>query len=145
MLVKVWNKNKFDYNEKFREKQISIKANGFILMDRDEAEVFQGTYAGRMKTGDGQDDPRGFKMIEIDYLGYDADEPVVSTAFVCHADGKTFQSKAELDAHETQYKDRIVKDEVAEQEIKRRGRPPKKKDLQGGVSDTTTSRGSGQT
>lgn len=143
MQVKVWNNNVHDYREKFRERDLLIKAKGFIVMDRDEAEVFIGSYAGRMKTGDGQDDPRGFKMLKVDYEGIDIPEP--AEAFVCHADGKTFQTKAELDSHEEQYKDRIVKDEVAEQEIRRRGRPPKKREAQGGVSDTTASRGSSQT
>ena len=144
MNIKVWNRNKYDYKEKFRERNIFIKAGSFILMDKDEAEVFQGTYNGRMKSGDGQDDPRGFKMIELDYGGTTVEEP--KETFVCHADGKTFQTKAELDEHETQYKDRIVRDETAEQEIKRRGRPPKKRETtQGGLSDPTTSRGSSTT
>lgn len=139
MQIKVWNDNTYDYKETFRDRDIVIRAKGFIMMDRDEAEVFQGTYAGRLKTGDDQDDPRGFKMIRLEL------DPSAATAapkgFVCHYDGKTFQTQSELDAHEKQYKDKVVVDEQAEQEIKRRGRPPKAK-AQGGVSDTATSRGS---
>lgn len=138
MLVKVWNDNTYDYKEKFRDRDIVIKAKGFIMMDRDEAEIFQGSYAGMTRTGDGQPDPRGFKMIRLE-LDPNATATETQT-YVCHFDGKKFQTQAELDAHEKQYKDKVVVDEVAEQEIKRRGRPRK---VQGGVSDTATSRGSG--
>lgn len=140
MLVKVWNDNAYDYTEKFRDRDLVIRAKNFIMMDKDEAEVFQGTYAGMIRTGDGQPDPRGFKMIRIELGSSDA-QAASPPLFTCHVDGKTFQTQALLDAHEKQYQDKVVVDEVAEQEIKRRGRPPKK--AQGGVSDTATSRGSG--
>lgn len=121
--VKVWNDNVHDYKEKFRERDIVIKAKQYVLMDRDEAEIFQGTYNGRMKDHGDQDDPKGFKMIRIDASGVNAEPP--KEVFVCHKDGKKFDTKAELDAHEKQYADQVVKDDAIEQEIKRRGRPKK--------------------
>lgn len=141
MQIKVWNDNNFEYREQFRDKTIVIKPKSFVMMDFDEAQIFQGTYAGRMKTADGQDDPRGFKMIRLDVDNSYVPE-TTGPVFTCHADGRTFQTQAELDAHEKQYESRIVTDSVAEAEIKRRGRPPKKREATGGVSDTTTGRGS---
>lgn len=65
-LVKVWNDNHLDYKEKFQEQDIFIKANHYIVMDKEKAIQFKGTYTPIEKDGGGQPLARSFKKIRIE-------------------------------------------------------------------------------
>lgn len=118
--VKVWNDNVHPYNEEFRDQKISIPPKGFIVMDKDEAETFQGTYAPMKKDGDGNDIPEGYKMIRIEALSAEDLAPKESPKFTCMIDGKSFDTQAELNAHmKANYSDlKPIVDEAAEEAIK---------------------------
>lgn len=67
MLVKVWNDNKHPYKEKFRDHDIYIPPGQCVELEKDDAEMFYGTFAGLMTDGDGNADARGYKMLRIEY------------------------------------------------------------------------------
>lgn len=122
MQVRVHNDNIYPYKEQFREHLIEIPAKGSILMEKDEAEIFQGTFAGIRTDGEGNVLPQGYKMIRIEYGSADGvlEAPKVD-GFRCEMDGKVFKSEAELKSHiETNYKARIIVDAEAEREIEAR-------------------------
>jgi hypothetical protein len=127
MQVKVWNDNVHPYTEVFRERSISIKPKGFILMEKGEAELFKGSFAAIKIDSDGRPIPEGYKMIRIEELPSAAEESEASPSFICQADGAKFDTQAELDAYvKENHSDKLVIDEEAEQAMKKRqGRRPK--------------------
>lgn len=65
-LVKVWNRNTFDFKQKFKDDDIFIPAGKSIEMDYFEANDFLGKFHSILIRKDGTQDPRTFKMLEID-------------------------------------------------------------------------------
>lgn len=94
-LVKVWNDNVHPHSERFKGKEITIPAKGYIEMDFIDAVDFQGQFTSMKKLGTGADDPRGFKMIRVERPA----EPIFKDdPQVFHATGKNFGSPAEMAA-----------------------------------------------
>ena len=130
--VKVWNRNTFDYKERFKGEDIFIKAGGFVKMDRWEANQFLGTYVPIKKNKDEQQDPMSFKYLEIDQedLKRIRDQQSGATdqqkTFVCHACSKEFLTKNGLLKHiktkhisemaDTDARDELIDDEDIEVE-----------------------------
>jgi hypothetical protein len=105
-MVKVWNKNVFDYREKFRDQHIHIPAGKFIMMDSEEAHIFKGSFCVPLRDQDGNQLPEGFKMISIEKV---SDE-------VMDMDAKKWADEhARMNEGKT-----VVRDEAAEAAIKRR-------------------------
>ncbi len=106
-LVKIWNKNEYDYVEKFRGKEIHIRSGGSYAMDYEEANLFLGQMPKFIRRKDGTQDPRSYKKLVMDHddrrrveliLRNEKEEKAKRT-FVCMACGKEFDSKKELMKH----------------------------------------------
>ena len=106
-MVKVYNKGEFDYSEKFRGREIFIKANGFVKMDYEEAHLFMGQMQSFRRRKDGTQDPRTFKKLIMDHddrrrvelLLRNESEEKSKKIFVCMACKKEFTSKKDLIKH----------------------------------------------
>lgn len=119
-LVKVYNRNKYEYSEMFNGKEILIPAGKHVMMDYEEANRFLGKLGKFTRTKDGQQDPRSFKWLEIDkedrrrvelLLRAEADEKATKI-FVCHMCGKEFSSKKLLMGHiKSEHADDIIDDD----------------------------------
>jgi hypothetical protein len=106
-LVKIWNKNEYDYSEKFRGKEIYIKSGGHHKMDYEEAHLFLGQMPEFRRRKDGTQDPKSFKKLMMDQedrrrvemILRNEKEEKAKKVFVCMACAKEFTSKAELTKH----------------------------------------------
>ena len=91
--VKVWNDNKYEHVETFKNEEIRILPGDFITMDYNDAIDFKGRFTGLKMLGPNNPDPRGFKMIRVD----EPTEPIVKEdKNVFHATGKAFESREEM-------------------------------------------------
>ena len=106
-LVKIHNKNEYDYTEKFRGKEIFIPAGKYYKMDYEEANLFLGQMQPFSRRKDGTQDPRTFTKLVMDHddrrrvelvLRNEAEEKT-KKVFVCMACNKEFDSKAALTKH----------------------------------------------
>lgn len=124
MLVKVWNRNKFDHEERFRDKKIMIPAGSYAQLDYHDAIDFLGQfYAPRYNKG-GNPMPESFKKLEIDQDDLKSvklemegmHKEKSERTFVCGLCNEEFASKARLIKHVAKkHKDRLVDpDEVEE-------------------------------
>lgn len=105
--VKVYNRNSFDHVEKFKGGIVTIKANSFIEMDYEEANLFLGQMFPPKFDKNGLQKKESFKRLEIDqadkkkaelHLRNEKDEKA-KRIFVCMACGEEFKSKKELLKH----------------------------------------------
>jgi hypothetical protein len=119
-LVKIWNKNEYDYTEKFRGKEIYIKSGGHHKMDYEEAHLFLGQMPEFKRRKDGTQDPRSFKKLLMDHedrrrvelILRNEKEEKSKKVFCCMACGKEFNTKAQLLAHsKEEHSEILVKDE----------------------------------
>jgi hypothetical protein len=120
MMVKVWNRNKFDHKELWRDKQIHIPAGGHISMDYDEANRFMGQMFSPKFDKGGIQLPESYKWLEVDKddrrrvemsLRNETEEKA-KRVFVCMACNKEFESKKALMAHSKEkHSDILVKEE----------------------------------
>jgi hypothetical protein len=126
MLVKVWNRNTHDHQERFRDKQIFVPAGSYVQMDYHDAIDFLGQfYAPRYNKG-GQALPESFKKLAIDEDDLKAVrsdqegryKEKADKTFVCMMCNDEFSTKAKLIKHvQKKHKDRLVDpDEVADSE-----------------------------
>jgi len=118
-MVKLHNRNEYDYTELFRSQPIFIKAKGFIKMDYEDANRFLGQMPEFKRLKDGTQDPRSFKWLEMDKedrrrvelaLRNESEEKS-KRIFVCHACGKEFDDKKALSKHAKEHESMMVKDE----------------------------------
>ena len=65
-IVKVWNRNSYDFKQMFKDSEIFIPATKHIEMDYFEAVDFLGKYHPIVMRKDGTQDPRSYKKLEID-------------------------------------------------------------------------------
>lgn len=95
--VKVWNDNFLPYTEKFKEEEIVIAPNRYILMDKEQAILFKGQYTPIETDGGGQPLPRSFKMIRIE----DANNADIASSvkFSCHGCSFVGLDAKDLDNH----------------------------------------------
>lgn len=122
---RVWNKHPhgLTHKEKFREGMVEIPANGYVLMDYEDATLFKGQFFPMMRDNMGQQTPESMKCISIEpHDGAELETKPMK--FVCQFDGKTFGSASELAAYEkglaASHSEMIVKDEVAEAELSKK-------------------------
>lgn len=118
-MVKVHNRNDYDYSENFRGVQINIKSKGFVKMDYEDANRFMGKMPEFKRLKDGTQDPKSFKWLEMDKddrrrvelaLRNESEEKA-KRVFVCHACGKEFDDKKSLSKHSKDHENMLVKDE----------------------------------
>jgi len=113
-LVKVWNDNVHDHKEKFKDQEIVIKAGGFVEMEYEDAIDFRGAYTPILLDGEGNHDPRGFKMIRVEQPDV---LPFRDPGLVNHATGKVENTPEALKAALAAHEHLRVKDEDAERAI----------------------------
>lgn len=65
-MVRVWNKNEFEYKERFKGNWIIIAPKKCIEMDYEEAVKFLGQATPILKMKDGRQDPKSYKWLQID-------------------------------------------------------------------------------
>lgn len=95
--VKVWNDNRFPFEQKFKGERIRIEANSFIEMEHEEAHAFKSAPYSMKFDGMNQQDPTSFKMIRVEGKPVLSEEKVV--AYRCQRDGSLHPSKDALEAH----------------------------------------------
>lgn len=92
-IVKVWNKNIHPHTEMFKGAKLTVPANGFIMMEYEEAVEFAGQFTGVAKLApNGKPDATQFKMISVERPPYVPEDD----GLVNHATGKKASSHAEL-------------------------------------------------
>lgn len=121
MLAKVHNKNTYPYREKFRDQMIEIPALGYVEMDQDEALYFVSAFSPVIKDGQNVPDPRFFKMLEVENP-----PQVEAPGLMNHATGVQASSLEELNRVLEKFSDRLVRDDDAEKQAKRRDKDLKK-------------------
>ncbi len=107
MLVKVWNRNTFDHVEKFRNKQITIKAGSYTQMDYHDAIDFLGQFWPPRYGKGGQAIPESFKYLEMDHSDVraalddlaDGHKEKSEKCFVCGLCNREFATKGKLIKH----------------------------------------------
>lgn len=122
MKWEVWNTHKdgVTFKDKFRDEPIEIPAGKFVLMDYEDAVLFKGQYFQPRYDAMGQQIPSSMKMIDIRPHGKSS-APLVDKKYVCHMDGKEFDSAAALAKYiKENYADSVTVDESAEAEIKQK-------------------------
>jgi len=126
---RVWNKHPegYTHKERFKDQEIEIKANSYVVMDYEDAVQFRGQYFPMKKNAQGAPDPAGFKVIHLEPHG----DVEIKKEYICHLDGRKFPTQKALDQYlDENYADKTFVDENAEVEIqaeKKRGRPFKEK------------------
>jgi hypothetical protein len=118
MKVKVWNDNTHPHKEMFRGDLITIPAKSYIFMEQSDAHEFRTQFypLRRSEVGEGNMDPTSLKMIRIEKIVGEVEEPKPEV-FKSPLTGKVFASKALLDAHLEANKGKVVVDEEIEREI----------------------------
>jgi len=106
-MVRVFNRNRFDYEEMYNGTLIKIKAGGFVTMDYEQATRFMGKMIPMIKDKGGIQKPESYKWLEMDQddkrkaessLRNEAEEKAQKT-FVCMKCNKEFTTKAALIKH----------------------------------------------
>ena len=123
-MVKVHNRNKFDHKEMFQGREIFIPANGYLLMDYEEANRFLGQMVTPKFDKGGVQLATSYKWLEIDKkdkLKAEAtlrneQEEKATKIFVCMACNKEFTSKSALLKHsKNEHSDLMVEDKEEEE------------------------------
>lgn len=125
---KVWNENDLPHTEMFKGDKITIPAKGYVVMQRDDAIAFRGSFVAPVIV-DGNADPRTFKKIRLEKIEGGAEVKANARAEpICQACKYQASSEKDLAEHvQAMHSDSIVVDEQAEKEIeaRKRGRPAK--------------------
>lgn len=122
-MVKVHNLNVHPYKEFFVDRMIEIPANDFVEMDEDEAERFVAKFTFPKKDGQGRPDPLYFKKLKI---VRDKPKEAAVDPLVVHATGQKAANEAELKSILSGLSHLLVKDEEAEESIKKQNKELKK-------------------
>ena len=118
-MVRVYNDNIHEHREKFRGVEIVIPAGEFVEMDREDAVLFKSQFTPVIRNKGGRDDPKGFKMIRIEYAPTAENvKDVVAeheASMTCTACGFRAGSTAGLKAHiRAKHADQMVDAEARE-------------------------------
>ena len=95
--VKVCNRNHYPFKQFFEEENIMIEAGRFIIMDKEKAMKFKGTYFPMEFDAGGRQKPESFKKIEIEEMG--EQELVKVKKSMCQACGFIALNAKDLDEH----------------------------------------------
>ena len=94
-MVKLWNDNKFSFEQEFKGEKIRIEAGGYVEMDYDDAVQFKSMYSPPQYDGGGNQLPESYKMIRVDGHA----PHVLQESHVCTCCGDKFATAAELTSH----------------------------------------------
>lgn len=95
--VKLWNRNVHPFSQDFRGEKITIPAGGYIEMDYSDAVAFKSKLSPVYFNGQGVQDPKSYKMLEVDGL---PSHDITTVAFKSHIDGSLHATKEARDAYE---------------------------------------------
>ena len=98
MISKVWNDHTYDYSERFKGDQISIKAGSFIEMDHEDAINFLGQMNTIKRTADGGPCPTSFKRLRIEAGKPDIKDKTLDEN-KCQLCKESFPNQLELSKH----------------------------------------------
>lgn len=135
--ARVWNKHPlgYAYSQTFKGELINIPANKFIVMDYDDAVEFKSSFSPMRLTPENTHDPKGFKCIFVEEIGQGAEITDQPSQFVCHVNGKVFNTEKELTEYvKTNFSHLLTVDAEGEEEVKRRRGRPRKEDSGENVS-----------
>lgn len=126
----VWNVHKdgLTHREMYKGDLIEIPAGKYILMDYDEAVQFKSQFFKFEKDAMDQQKPSTYKMIVLKkHLGDSSEHE--ANKFICHMDGKEFQSQQALDQYvKENFSGQEIVDDVAENEMPEAKRTRKRKE-----------------
>lgn len=101
--VKVWNRNTYEYRERFKGQEVVIPPNSFVVMNQFEAVEFKSTFVNPRFLKGGVPDPRYYKMIVIEPMEDKARDGTAEEkepeSLVCQKCGFEAKSKQGLRAH----------------------------------------------
>ncbi len=118
--VKVWNDNYLPYRETFEDDKIRIEANRFVLMDREKAIKFLGTYAPVEKDAGGTQKPESFKKLRIELLASTQELGDIKK-HSCQACPFVGVDVKDLDKHVTEFHlDQLIDKKEYEKRLKKR-------------------------
>ena len=128
MKVKVYNNNKYPFEQEFKGVKIRIEAKKYIEMEYDEAVDFKSSYSPVLVDGDGQPLPISFKMLSLDADDVRAAKEEIANmnnnergnnkTFVCHMCNKEFMTKNGLIRHvKNRHMDDLVDDDTRDEII----------------------------
>lgn len=121
--VKVWNENKYDYTEQFRDQLIKIPAGKHIMMEEGEAKLFRGSFKAPELDGNGLPTPSSFKRIRIERMSDEVEAAPEAASNICQACRYEAASGKDLLEHiAASHADIQVRDEEAEREMARKRR-----------------------
>lgn len=113
--VRVWNDNKYTYQEQFRDLKIEIPAGKYILMEDDQAVLFKGSFSPIKRDANDQPDPRSYKMIRIEKDTSEQETQKEETKHVCAACKYIASSAKDLEEHtDANHLDQLVDQELAD-------------------------------
>lgn len=118
MIVRVYNDNKYEHREEFRDEDIIIPAGGYIEMEREDAVLFLGQLFTPKFSKHGLQTDRSKKKLRIDetVVRPGAKPEKAGETFKCQACNKDFKSKAGLQSHiRTHHKHLMVDDDAREE------------------------------
>lgn len=105
--ARVWNDNKYTYQERFKGQNISIEPGAFIIMPLQDAYEFKGTFCQPVILKNGRHDERFYKMIRVEKIDPKSDkikevekkEAQTKTDLTCNACGFVAKNSTGLSAH----------------------------------------------
>jgi hypothetical protein len=96
MKVRVYNTNKYPFEQKFRDDVIKIPPGGFVEMERDEAVAFKSTWYPVRLDYNGNVDESSYKRISIKPIPGAGEVEIETPKFVNQATGEAFETHAQL-------------------------------------------------
>jgi len=128
-MIKVYNNNDHDFQEKYKGQMIVIKAHEYFEMDYEEAVDFIGKAVPIIRMKNGLPDPRSLKRLKITEEDKAKGRAVATgdktsdqeKVFVCMGCSKEFRTKNGLlkhikDKHQSQMIDEEARDELLDNE-----------------------------
>jgi hypothetical protein len=117
--VKVWNDNFLPYTEVFEDKKIHIEPQRFIVMDREKAIKFLGTYHYIELDGGGVQKPESYKKLRVERIDGKQELDKINT-LKCQGCSFIGTDKKDLDDHITEmHLDQMIDKEEYKKRLKR--------------------------
>jgi len=109
------------HKENFKGDLIEIRAGAYVLMDYDDAVQFKSQYFPIFMDAQDQQDVKSYKCLKLEADDKEIEAEPIKLMYVCHFDGKTFETKEMLEAYvNTEHADKMHRDPEIEEELKKK-------------------------